>query len=265
MNQQDKNIIGLIPAAGKALRLRHLPFSKELYPIGMQTLKNNEKIPKVASMHVVDSMRQAGISNFYMVIRDGKWDIPAYYNNGHLFDINIGYLIADKSYGVPYSLNQAFPFTEGKMIVMGFPDIIFSPTNAYSELIDQMEKQPETDVMLGLFPVDDSKKWDVVDLNEQGRLSGIHIKSENADKNSFAWIIAGWKNKFTNFLNSYIESYVVEYKNLEKNELQLSTIILAARVAGLKIGAIKFESGQCIDIGTQEGLEQYFTTFDVVS
>ena len=32
-----KDVIGLIPAAGRATRLGHLPFSKELLPIGKRT------------------------------------------------------------------------------------------------------------------------------------------------------------------------------------------------------------------------------------
>ena len=262
MKLQKENIIGLIPAAGRAVRLSHLPFSKELYPIGKQILENNIKGPRVAALHIIDAMKLAGIQNFYTVIREGKWDIPAYFENGHVFNLNMAYLIADKGYGVPYSLNQVYPFAKGKLVAMGFPDIIFKPVDAFSKLLDQMVNQPETDVLLGLFPVQNTEKWDMVETNEQNRLSAIHIKSKNASKEAMAWIIAIWSSRFSEFLNQFIDSYVNDNPNLEKNELQLSTVFLAARIAGYKIGAVKFENGYCIDIGTQEGIDNYFATFD---
>ena len=261
MKPKRDDVIGLIPAAGTASRMEYLPFSKELYPIGMQPFGVNKQIPKVSSMHLIDSMKKAGVSNFYSVIREGKWDIPAYFNNGRLFDINMAYLIADKAYGVPYTLNQVYPFATDKTIVMGFPDIVFKPEDAYSKLLDQLDSKPEIDVLLGLFPVDDTSKWDTVVLDKNKELKAINIKSDTAGNKDMAWIMAGWRNRFSDFLNTYIESYVTKAVFDSKNELQLSTIFLAALDAGIKIDTIKFERGFCVDIGTQEGLEIYFAAF----
>ena len=260
MKRGRENIIGLIPAAGKARRMRHLPFSKELYPLGMQTLDDAAQIPKVAAMHLIDSMKVAGVRNYYMLIRKGKWDIPAYFQNGRLFGLNMAYLLADKAFGVPYTLSQAFPFTGDKKIAMGFPDIIFQPENAFDILLQALDNQPETDVLLGLFPVNDPSKWDTVEVNNHNRVSAIHIKSNKAEKNAMAWIIAVWNPTFSKFLNEYIESYVAKHKTVQKNELQLSTVFLAARIAGLRISVVKFKSGNCIDIGTKQGLENYISS-----
>ncbi len=258
MKQHRKNTIGLIPAAGKASRMKHLPFSKELYPIGVQSFGKDGQIPKVIAMHLIDTMKKAGIQDFYTVIRKEKWDIPAYFNNGHLFDINMAYLMADKPYGVPYTLNQVYPFASDKTIVMGFPDIIFHPENAYVKILNKIEAKPQIDVLLGLFPVADPSKWDVVILDRNQEITAIHIKNKMAGNTGMAWIMASWKNRFSEFLNSYIESYVNNYALDSKNELQLSTIFLAAMNSGLTVSTVKFNNGYCVDLGTLEGLGTYF-------
>src|SRR5215510_16410745 len=102
------NVIGLIPAGGHARRIEPLPCSKELFPIGFLH-RHDEKHghPKVVCHYLLEKMRAAGITKAYIVLRQGKWDIPAYFGDGSMLGMNLAYLMMGSSLGPPYTLDQA--------------------------------------------------------------------------------------------------------------------------------------------------------------
>ena len=102
-----QEVVGLIPAGGKGTRIAPLPCSKELYPVGfMSNDKNDRVLPKVVCHYLLEKMRLAGISKTYVVLRQGKWDIPSYLRDGAMFDMHIAYLIMNLPFGVPYTLDR---------------------------------------------------------------------------------------------------------------------------------------------------------------
>ncbi len=106
-------LIGLVPAGGKATRISPLPLSKELYPVGFRgdvdDIKKNNQLnqaklrPKVVSHYLLEKMQLAGIDKAYFILRPGKWDIPAYFGDGAMLSMNLGYLIMGLPYGVPFT------------------------------------------------------------------------------------------------------------------------------------------------------------------
>ena len=80
MESPERQVVGLVPAAGSGKRIAPLPCSKELFPIGFQ-LANGKSEPraKVVSQYLLEKFRIAGITTAYIVLRKGKWDIPAYF------------------------------------------------------------------------------------------------------------------------------------------------------------------------------------------
>ena len=73
------DLIGLIPAGGSATRIAPLPCSKEVYPVGFQrSADGSVPRPKVACEYLLERMRLAGVNRAYIVLREGKWDIPAF-------------------------------------------------------------------------------------------------------------------------------------------------------------------------------------------
>ena len=102
-----QEVIGLIPAAGKASRIAPLPCSKELFPLGFRSVdRNGNTRPKVVSHYLLEKMRMANITKVFIILREGKWDIPAYFGNGKMLDMNLAYLMMDLPYGVPFTLDQ---------------------------------------------------------------------------------------------------------------------------------------------------------------
>ncbi|MGH8772647.1 MAG: hypothetical protein ACREV2_15955, partial [Burkholderiales bacterium] len=68
-------VVGLIPAAGRALRLKPLPCSKELYPIGFHEAEPGVPFrPKVVCHYLLEKMRAAGITQVCIILLRGKWD-----------------------------------------------------------------------------------------------------------------------------------------------------------------------------------------------
>jgi glucose-1-phosphate thymidylyltransferase len=243
-------IIGLIPAGGKATRLGKLPFSKEVYPIN-PTVDNNK--PRVISEYLLKCYRTAGIEQIYFIIRKGKWDIPDYFGDGKEQLLNIGYLIMNKSYGVPFTLDQAYPFIQGKYVALGFPDIIFQPENAYSELKTCIQKT-NADIILGIFPIKKYQSWDRIEFDSSGRISGIFVKQKRPDL-EYGWTIAIWNPVFSEFMHEQLKLFLKNFDpEKETREIFAGDIIDAAIRKGLKTDYVIFEKGTCIDLGTPNEL-----------
>ena len=150
--ERSREVIGLIPAAGVGERLSPLPCSKEIYPIGFRDSQVKlEKRPKVACHYLLEKMRLAGISQAYVILRKGKWDIPAYLGEGKIVDMNLAYLIIDASDGPPYTLDQAFPFVKDALVAFGFPDILFQSEDGFGE-IAVASKRERCRLSFGAFP-----------------------------------------------------------------------------------------------------------------
>lgn len=253
-------LIGLMPAGGKATRLASLPCSKELYPI---TFRSDEQIndvrPKVICQYLLENMRIADVEQVYVIIRKGKWDIPGYLSDGTMLDMNLAYLMMDLPFGVPYTLDQAYPFVKDSIVVFGFPDILFKPENAFIQLLKCLEKS-RADIVLGLFPASNPKKMDMVDLNRDGGVHNIQIKPIKTQLR-YTWIIAVWTPVFTDFMHDFVSG---DRKMREKNstdtatdkhqELFMSQVIIKAIRQNIQIDTVLFPDGNCIDIGTPEDL-----------
>ena len=257
-------VIGIIPAAGKASRLGRLPFSKELFPVGIEN-EEIDKYPKVVSRFLLEYMSLAGISEFHFILRNGKWDIPAYYGSGNQLDCSICYHVTEYEYGVPFTLNQANPFVKDKIVALGFPDILLKPESAFKDIICKLKEEENTSVVVGLFPTTQPEKYDMVDFDENFAIEDIVIKNPNQTQLSFAWIIAAWKPEFTAFINSFVnEKLQTEtVKELTDNEYYLGDVFLSAIKSGLKIKGVVFNDGDFLDIGTPEDLNKVNSFYSV--
>src|SRR4029453_16965520 len=107
------DLVGVIPAAGLATRLSPLPCSKELYPIALSDASEADPVrPKAAGHYLLEKMKVAGVTKVYVVLRKHKWDIPAYWGDGSELGMNLAYLVLDTSLGVPFTIDQAYPFVQ---------------------------------------------------------------------------------------------------------------------------------------------------------
>ena len=267
-NHTSKSLIGLIPAAGKASRIQPLPCSKELLPVGFQTVGSEQGVialrPKAVSQYLMESMHHAGVRKAYIVLNRQKWDIPAYYGPGTLTGIDLAYVITDYPYGAPFSLKQAFPFVSDATILFGFPDIRLTPVDAFTRLLER-KSETRADLVLGLFRAKDPSKMDMVRLDSHGDVTAVDIKPTRTTL-TYTWIIAVWSPVFTAFMQAYLDEVEPGLK-LERQktpkgrrvEYYVGHVIQAALDSDLKIANVIFEKGTYIDIGTPESLVSAIT------
>ncbi|MDR4498052.1 MAG: hypothetical protein MRK02_09070 [Candidatus Scalindua sp.] len=255
-----KEVVGLIPAGGKATRVSPLPCSKELLPIGFRRVDEERNLrPKVVCHYLLEKMQLADVTKAYFVLREGKWDIPAYFGNGTMIHMNLAYLIMGLPFGVPYTIDQAYPFVKDAIIVFGFPDIIFQPDDAFVQLLKRL-RETNADIVLGGFPVEVPQKWDMIDLCNDGRIRQVFMKPALSDL-QFTWAIAVWSPAFTRFMHKYLSSIQKTrekdnsvYNTSKQRELCVGDVIQSAIQNDMKVYSVIFEDGNCIDIGTPEDM-----------
>lgn len=259
-----KEVIGLLPAGGQASRISPLPFSKELYPIGFRRLKKDGSVrPKVVCHYLLEKMRLAGIKKTFIVLRNGKWDIPAYFGDGSIVNMHLSYLMLGLPLGTPYTIDQAYPFIQEAIVAFGFPDILFKPDEAFVQLL-KWQNNTNADIILGLFPVDQPRKWDMVHVGKDGRIKQILVKPQRTNLR-YAWIIAVWTPAFTHFMHQYLAANTytdkqgkVVSKVSRDRELFIGEVIQAAIENDFRVEGVLFPENMCLDIGTPDDLEKVF-------
>jgi glucose-1-phosphate thymidylyltransferase len=247
MHKPQTDIVGLIPAAGFARRIAPLPCSKEIYPVNI----NASPSRRVAASCLLESMEVAGIEKAYMIIREGKWDIPAYFCNQHTLTIDIAYQVVQATAGVPHTIDRAYSFVKGKNIVFGFADILFKPANVFNHLLEKQHKT-KADIVLGLFKAANPQKMDMVEIGNDGWVQDIVIKPDDTDL-THTWILAVWNPDFTDFIHTFLSKDGTANAN---QELYLGHIIQQAIEADYKVESLKFTDGLYLDIGTPEDLQK---------
>lgn len=261
---QSEETIGLIPAGGSATRLGQLPCSKEIYPVGFEPDPTDGKMrPKMAATRLLESMRLAGVKRGFFILRQGKWDIPSYYGDGKSVDIHLAYLMMDLPYGVPYTLDQAYPFIRNKTILFGFPDILFRPENAFVKLLERKIRS-DAPIVLGIYKADTPSKMDMLKVDDKGRVRDIVIKPAKTTL-TYTWIVAAWDGRFSRFQHEYVkadaQARAVSADDSNRAELYLGDVIRAAVKKNWLVETVFFESGVYLDVGTPEDMQKTISDF----
>ncbi len=258
MNDQPRrpppqDVVGIVPMAGVASRLGELPCSKEIYPVeaAVGTYDTNNP-PQVVCDYLLGKMSAAGITRVYVVIRQGKWDIPACLGDGSSHGLDLAYLMMGLPYGTPYSIDQAYPFMQHAIVALGFPDMIFAPGDIFGQLLAH-RKTTDADVVLGLFPADQTDKVDMVEADNEGKVRQIVVKPDHTDLR-FTWGVAVWTSTFSRFMHEFLVSH--RTTAAEEPELFVGNIVQAAVESGLNIHATQVSTHPFLDIGTADDLHR---------
>ena len=256
---ERRDVVGHVPAAGRGNRIAPLPCSKEIYPIGFRRDgPNGEPRARAASHHLFDKMQRAGIETAYIVLRNGKWDIPAYFGDGQIVGMRLAYLVIEESQGPPDTLDRAFAFVRGKHVAFGFPDILFGPDDVFTRL---MATSGNPDVVLGLFPAHDCRAMDMVDVDPQGLVRSMVLKPPSTHRR-YTWLCAVWNPVFTEFMHDFVESELASRPNDvaahrakdAQGDLPVGAVMAAAVDKGLTVMGVVFPEHSYIDIGTPSDL-----------
>jgi glucose-1-phosphate thymidylyltransferase len=240
-------LVGLVPCAGRATRLGAQTCSKEVLSI---PLAEDGGVAGPVCGHLLRQMRTAGIERVWVVLRTGKWDIPAALGDGSRYGLDLAYLTLEHSGSVPETLDRARRNLQSARVAVGFPDVIATPCDALARLAAH-QVATGADVALGLFPTDRPDKADMVEVDERGNLVGIEIKPGRSALR-YTWLHAIWGPAMTELLHDFI----VRGHSPEAREPYLSDVVLFALGRGLSIATLCFPEGSHLDIGTPEDLER---------
>jgi glucose-1-phosphate thymidylyltransferase len=242
----------VIPAAGYARRLGALPVSKEVFPLGTETAADGTARVRVPADAVLRAFREAGASRACVVLRNGKWDIPAYLGGGEEYDLALAYLVTPPTPGVPFTIDRALPFIADAIVLFGFPDVVFEPRDAFVQLRRRLN-DTGAELVLGLFPARDPSKVDMVDLDPQGAIRSLVIKPEQTTLR-YTWLLAAWTPTFTRFLHTYVRRRR-GHAPLDDGEVHFGDVIEAAIEAGLAVTTAVVDDASYTDVGTLDALD----------
>lgn len=255
MKNKKNNIVGIIPAAGNASRLSPIPCSKEIFPVGFESDTGEQQI-KVAASYLLESFSEAGTDQIYMITQKGKWDILQYLGTGLQPEYSLSYIVTDPTPGTHYTIDLAHRFVKDKMVLLGFPDILIKPRNAFISLLDK-QKQTEADVVLGLFKATNHRKADMVDFDDKGRISNIIIKPDQTNL-VYTWTIAVWTPAFSNYLHNIVTGSGKDKSSIsgQNEEVFIGDVIQDAIKQGMNVQSVLFPDGKFLDIGTVPDLKR---------
>jgi glucose-1-phosphate thymidylyltransferase len=237
----DENMIGLIPAAGKGVRLG-LPYPKELYPV----IRNNHYKP--ISQFVIDNLTDAGLQHIVFVINETKHQLMGYFGNGQRFGCNISYVVQEviegktksTSPGLAHALDSAYHLTKDKTVFFGMADTLMQPTDVFARTYQSAS--PSDDVILALFTTSRPEKFGMVNVDMENRVLEIVDKPSKTDLTEM-WGCIIWRPEFTEYLHDCV---------YENGISDFAKIMNSAITNGMKVRGIHMKDGTYIDLGTYE-------------
>ena len=235
-----EDVIGLIPAAGRGVRLG-LPYPKELYPV----IRDNRYKP--ISQFVLDNLTGAGLDHIVIVVNETKQQLIGYFGNGQRFGCNISYVVQETrsgsdmstSPGLAHALDSAYHLVKGKTVCFGMADTIMQPTDVFARALDEADL--EDDVILILFPTKRPEKFGMVRMNGDGRVQEIVDKPQETDLTEM-WGCIIWRPRFTEYLHESVSNGIGDFAKIMNNAL----------TDGMQFRGVTMPAGTYIDLGTYE-------------
>lgn len=236
-----EEIIGLVPAAGKGLRLG-LPYPKELYPI----IRNNQYKP--IAQFVVQNLTEAGIKHIVFVVNETKHQLIGYFGNGHRFGCDISYVVQEAnansksstSPGLAHALDSAYHLTQGKTVFFGMADTIMQPTEVFLRAYESA--QADDEVIFAMWTTERPEKFGMVRYEKDGHVLEIVDKPQETELTEM-WGVIIWRSRFTEHMHTCVH---------EKGISDFAYIMNSAIAAGMKFRGVHLKDGTYIDLGTYD-------------
>lgn len=237
----NEELIGLIPAAGKGLRLG-LPYPKELYPI----IRDN--CYKPVAQFVLENLTTARVQHIVFVINETKHQLIGYFGDGSRFGCHISYVVQEQceedgrstSPGLVHALNAAYHQVRGKTVCFGMADTILTPKDVFRRVLEV--GRADDDVILGLYPTDRPEKFGMVRLGDHDLVLQIVDKPAQTTL-EYMWGLIVWRPKFTEHLHMCIA---------ERGITDFAQVMNTAIKAGLQFRGGCIADGTYADLGTYE-------------
>lgn len=235
-----EEMIGLIPAAGKGVRLG-LPYPKELYPV----IRENRYKP--IAQFILQNLTVAGLEHVVFVINETKHQLVGYFGNGQRFGCHISYVVQETgnqsdrstSPGLAHALDSAYHLTRGKTVFFGMADTIMQPEGVFQHMHEIAG--PDVDGVLALFSTERPEKFGMVRADKNGRVVEIVDKPRHTDLTQM-WGCMIWRPSFTEYLHESVCDGVADF----------AQIMNGAIASGMNFRSLHMVCGTYIDLGTYD-------------
>jgi glucose-1-phosphate thymidylyltransferase len=240
-----ENAVGLIPAAGRGVRLG-LPYPKELYPI----IRDNKYKP--VSQYVVDNLVTSGVNDVVFVINETKHQLIGYFGDGRRFGCNIAYAVQESgtgdgqstSPGLAHALDAAYHLVRGKTVFFGMADTIMEPRDVFARA--WQSSGADDDVVLVLFPTTTPQKFGMVKTGADNRVLEIIDKPSQTTLTEM-WGCIIWRPRFTEHLHEAVR---------ERGVSDFARILNEAVASGMRVTAYSVTDGAYSDLGSYDEIRQ---------
>jgi glucose-1-phosphate thymidylyltransferase len=243
----NTDTIGLVPAAGKGLRLG-LPYPKELFPV----IRDNRYKP--VSQYVLENLIETDVKHIVFVINETKHQLIGFFGNGSRFNCHVSYVVQESlgnenkssSPGLAHALDSAYHLTKNKKVFFGMADTIMEPRDIFARAHRAAGQHNHHDVVLILFPTERPEKFGMVDIDSDMNVIEIIDKPEKTEL-TMMWGCIIWNPPFTEHLHNCV------------NKLDISDfadIMNTGIKAGLRFRGISIPDSTYIDLGTYEEIKE---------
>jgi dTDP-glucose pyrophosphorylase len=241
------DIIGLVPAAGKGVRLG-LPYPKELYPV----IREDRYRP--IAQFVLDGLVASGVKDVVFVINETKHQLIGYFGDGHRFGCHTAYVVqeptgptggstASTSPGLAHALDAGYHLVKDKIVFFGMADTIVEPHDAFARA--WREAGAEADLLLILFPTTLPHKFGMVRSDGRGRVLAIEDKPTRTTL-THMWGCIIWRPVFTEHLHA----------SVLRGQGDFADILNGAIGAGLRARGYVVDEGLYMDLGTYDEVRE---------
>lgn len=246
------DVVGLIPAAGRATRLGLGASSKELVAVPDLAARERPR-PSVPVCHyLLRQYRAAGIEDVRLLRRAEKTDLAAHFGAGPVEGLSVRDTVVAPTAGSVHTLALGCRAAPKARIAVGFPDIVLTPATLCRAALDELERGA-ADICIGSVDIDaaERRNWDLL-RTDGARVIGYTMKPERGSALERGTALAVWRPSATAFLLAWLGDR--SGAGAVVGEVSLGHFLQAAIAAGLAVHHAHAGGATVLDIGVPERL-----------
>jgi dTDP-glucose pyrophosphorylase len=220
-------------AAGRGIRMREL--TVEL-PKPMIEVRG-----KPVLQHIVEGLRDAGISEFFIIVGYRADAVQNFFGDGSRYKIAIQYATQVVQDGTGRVVDIARNFAGNSAFVLSYGDILVDPRN-YKSIVDLPN---DIEAIITVTRGEDVSKGGAVFLNDQMELVDIREKSPPGEPTS------PWYNAGIYTFRPNIFEFTAKLKPSPRGEYELTDAIRELAQSGKKVRALEL-TGEWADVRDPE-------------
>jgi dTDP-glucose pyrophosphorylase len=220
-------------AAGRGIRMREL--TVEL-PKPMIEVRG-----KPVLQHIVEGLRDAGISEFFIIVGYRADAVQNFFGDGSRYKIAIQYATQVVQEGTGRVVDIARNFADNLAFILSYGDILVDPQN-YKSIVDLPDN---IEAIITVTRGEDVSKGGAVFLNEQMELVDLREKSPPGEPTS------PWYNAGIYAFRPSIFEFTAKLKPSPRGEYELTDAIRELAQSGKKVQAIEL-TGEWADVRDPE-------------